>query len=85
MMAQHLVFATGEIMVVAVAAQFKEHIPADGMIAVPAVVRHSAFVFIVPGAFAGQAIVFYVVYGVEQQYTYCCCSYEVQERNPTKY
>lgn len=61
MMAENLVFSAGEIMVIAVAAQFKQHYPADGMVAIPAVMRHGPFIIAGGRFFAGESVVLDVI------------------------
>ena len=69
MVAQYLVFAAGQVVVIAVAAQLKEDEPANHMVAVPTVPGHGPFIFAWCVFVAGQSIVLNVVYCFQQQDT----------------
>ena len=53
MVFQNLVFPAGEVMMIAVTTQFKQHNSTDRVIAVPAMPGHGSFVAIVAGFFSG--------------------------------
>ena len=66
MMLQHLVFFAGQVMVVAVAAQFKKHKPAKNMVTVPAMMGHGSFVISICNLFTLQAVMFNIVHSFQQ-------------------
>lgn len=57
---------TGQVMMVAVAAQFKQHQSAQYMVAVPAMLRHGTFVISIGPLFALQAVMFNIVHCFKQ-------------------
>lgn len=61
MVAKDLVLAADQVMMVAVAAQLKQHHPANDVITVPAMNRHGSFVVAAGEMFALQAVMFNVV------------------------
>ena len=66
MMLQHLVFSAGQVMMVAVAAKFKQHQSAQDMVAVPAMLRHGTFVISISPLLALQAVMLNIVHRFKQ-------------------
>ena len=67
MVAQHLVFAAGQVVVIAVAGKLKQHEAANGVVAVPTVVGLGALKLAIAALPPGQAIMLNIVYGFQQQ------------------
>ena len=81
---EYLVFTAGEVMMVAVAAELKEHNAADDVVAVPAVDRHSPLVSACCYLAALQAVMLDVINRFQQKDSHKSGSNKKQGGQPPK-